>query len=222
MKTIVLNVVLCVLLSWTHGFAQIMGGELTNRVNLLYGLNEPINQDGFNIEGNLFYNRLAFDYYHSVSLDFTNSMLEDDVDGEDFAHGLTIHLPYSTGFGVGYRFYEWLNMRVEPKWHRFELYYEDDNQVKANRIAAYTNFTLGLGVYGSILPFKESGNFLKGIVIVPSVRWWPQVTSTLKDDELRYYNRVTESMEMHTAREIGINNTAFILNISIGYSFDLN
>ena len=27
------------------------------------------------------------------------------------------HLPWTTGFGIGYRLKEWVNIRVAPKWH---------------------------------------------------------------------------------------------------------
>ena len=43
-------------------------------------------------------------------------------------HGLAVHLPYTTGFGIGYRLKEWVNVRIEPKWHRFEFYYDDETQ----------------------------------------------------------------------------------------------
>src|SRR3954470_13770649 len=84
------------------------------RVNILFGLNQII-LNGFNVEGNLFYKRLAFDYSHGVSLDFSGN----NVSGSIKEQKLAVHMPYTTGFGVGYRFTRWLNVRLEPKWHRF-------------------------------------------------------------------------------------------------------
>ena len=91
------------------------GKSLDNRINLVFGVGQ-ITQGGFNVEGNIFYQRLAFDYSHGVSLNTSNSQLEA---GADKNQSLAVHLPWTTGFGVGYRFSEWLNLRVEPKWHKY-------------------------------------------------------------------------------------------------------
>ncbi len=193
--------------------AQQTKSELTNRVNLLFGVNQLL-VDGFNIEGNVFYKRLAFDYSHGMSLDITNDLLT----GSEADQGLAVHLPYTTGFGVGYRFTEWFNLRIEPKWHRFELYYDGDVQSDQNRIGAYTTFTLGLGAYVNWMPFKEKDNVLKGIMIAPNVRYWPKVNSSLNGDSFDYTNRITNQIETHDAMEIGLGNTPFIVNVSVGYS----
>src|ERR1700722_13863417 len=86
------------------------------KINLLFGLSQPILAHGFNVEGNLIYHRFIFDYSHGVSLDFK----DDDVPSALRKQGVALHMPWTTGFGIGYRLKEWLNVRVEPKWHRFE------------------------------------------------------------------------------------------------------
>lgn len=213
MKTIT---TLCIaMLLGTMAFGQSSNSELTNRVNLLFGLNQPL-VDGFNIEGNIFYKRLAFDYSHGVSLDFSNDMLS----GAEADQGLAVHLPYTTGFGVGYRFTEWFNLRVEPKWHRFELYYDEEAQTDNNQVGAYNTFSLGLGAYVNWLPFKNKDNLLKGIMISPSLRYWPRVSSSLDGDSFEYQNQITGQTETHEAMEVGFNNTPWIVNVSIGYSIE--
>lgn len=102
--------------------------KFENRVNLVFGLGQ-ITQGGFNIEGNLFYNRFVFDYSHGVTLSVTNDQLEQ---GNDREQGLDIHLPWTTGFGVGYRFTDWLNLRLEPKWHKYALYYHETDYTSEN------------------------------------------------------------------------------------------
>ena len=184
------------------------------RINLLFGLNQPM-LGGFNVEGNLFYKRLAFDYSHGVSLDFENKILS----GAPKEQGLAVHIPWTTGFGVGYRFNEWLNLRVEPKWHKHEIYYDGVPQNENTMLFDYTTFTLGLGLYANVRPFKNKENFLKGLMIAPSVRFWPQVASTLTDDQITYENIITGQTEVHEAMEIGISNTPWIVNVSVGYSF---
>ncbi|MEZ4850850.1 MAG: hypothetical protein R3B93_19975 [Bacteroidia bacterium] len=188
--------------------------ELTNRANLVFGLGQ-ITMQGFNVEGNIFYKRIAFDYSHGVSLNLANDGLEN---GADRDQGLSVHIPWTTGFGVGYRFNEWLNLRVEPKWHKFELFYDGQAQIPANLIGDYTTFTLGLGLYGNLRPFKNQDNLLQGIMIVPNVRWWPRVSSSLENNQLTYINRNTDQSTIHEARQIGMGNTPFFANISIGYS----
>ncbi|MEO9968039.1 MAG: hypothetical protein ABJF11_19760 [Reichenbachiella sp.] len=183
-----------------------------NRVALLFGTNQLM-VDGFNIEGNIFFKRLAFDYSHGVSLNLDNNLLS----GAAKDQGLAVHLPYTTGFGVGYRINEWLNLRAEPKWHKFELYYDGETQNSTNQIASYRTFTLGLGAYVTWLPFKNKENLLRGITIAPSLRYWPKVSDTI-DGSLDYDSQITGQTETHDALEVGLANTPWIVNVSIGYS----
>jgi hypothetical protein len=186
------------------------------RINLLFGLNQPL-IGGFNVEGNLLYKRFIFDYSHGVSLNLDNALL-DEVNQ---AQGLDVHIPWTTGFGLGYRFNQWFNLRVEPKWHQFELYEQGASQIPANLIGSYRTFSLGLGAYANLRPFKNHDNFLQGIMLAPSIRWWPRMSSSLPGDELTYFNRQLEQSVTHEAMEVGLSNTPLVVNISIGYSFGL-
>lgn len=198
-------------------FAQQKDVSEDVRVNLLFGLNQPI-LGGFNVEGNFFYKRLAFDYSHGMNLNFSSEMLG----GTYQEQGLKATLPWTTGFGVGYRFNTWLNLRVEPKWHKFEISYEETPEGTAGEVTDYTTFTLGLGLYANLRPFKNSqSNFLQGIMVAPSVRFWPRVSSSLEDDQFSYDNAITGETETIEALEVGVANTPWIVNISIGYSFPL-
>jgi hypothetical protein len=191
--------------------------KFDTRINVLFGLTQPLFAKGFNIEGNFLYKRLAFDYSHGVSLDFSGNT----VSGELKEQHLQVHVPYTTGFGIGYRFVPWLSLRVEPKWHRFEIFYEE-SQSESNQIVSYNTFSLGLGLYANWRPFKNSPNALKGIMIAPSIRYWPTVSSTLSGDEFVYDNRITGNAETHHRMEAGINNTPIVFNVSVGYSFNLD
>jgi hypothetical protein len=130
-------------------------------------------------------------------------------------------MPWTTGFGVGYRLNNWLNVRVEPKWHRFEFYYEGERQINANEINSYNTFSLGLGLYVNFQPFKKSTSFLKGIMVAPSVRFWPTVSSSLDGDSFTYNNKNTGAIETIEVLDPGAGFTPFVFNISIGYTFDL-
>jgi hypothetical protein len=205
------------LLLLTTSVSIIQAQKKDREAAVLFGLSQPLLLNGFNIEANYFTKKMSFDYSHGVSLEYQGSM----ITGAAKEQHLVAHLPYSTGFGIGYRFTSWLNLRAEPKWHRFEIYYDGEEQTSANRIVAYNTLTLGLGVYGKWHPFKKQKNFLKGIMISPSIRWWPNVASTLSNDSYTYFNKITNQTEVHNAMNVGANNTPWLVNISVGYRFRL-
>jgi hypothetical protein len=185
------------------------------RINILFGLAQPVLASGFNIEGNYIHNRFIFDYSHGASLDFSGNIVTNDLKRQ----GLAVHEPWTTGFGVGYRLKEWINVRVEPKWHRFEFYYDGEPQNKSTQITSYNTFSLGLGVYGSYQPFKKKNNFLKDFLIAPSIRFWPTVSSSLRDDKFTYLNKKTNAFEEIKTLDPGTGFTPFVFNISVGYSY---
>jgi hypothetical protein len=199
----------------THVQAQ--DWKKDRKVAVLFGLTQPLVAKGFNIEGNYIHNRFILDYSHGISLDFTGETLTPELKDQ----GLAVNVPWTTGFGVGYRFTQWLNLRVEPKWHRFEFYYDGEQQSKQNQITAYNTFTLGLGLYGYFEPFKHQDNFLKGITVAPSIRFWPTVNSTLANDEFIYANKKTGENEKIETVDPGFGFTPLVINISVGYSFSL-
>lgn len=197
--------------------SQAQDWKKDKRVNAVFGLTQPLLVKGFNVEGNYIHNWLIFGYSHGVSLDFSESSVTPDLKRQ----GLAVHMPWTTGFGVGYRIREWINVRVEPKWHRFEFYYNGESQNAGNQITGYNTFSLGIGIYGNYQPFKKKNNFLKGIMIAPSVRFWPTLNSTLTNDKFSYANKVTNNTEEIKTLDPGIGFTPFVFNISVGYSFDL-
>ncbi|MGB3587553.1 MAG: hypothetical protein WBA23_13485 [Tunicatimonas sp.] len=199
-------------------WAQDGNSSLDTRINLLLGLNQPVFADGFNIEGNIFYKRFVFDYSHGVSLDFSGNT----VSGELAEQQLKVHMPYTTGFGLGYRFNSWFNLRLEPKWHRFEISYDSDMPLEVNEeIVSYNTFSLGIGAYANWRPFANKSGAINGLMVVPSIRYWPRVSSSLAGNEFTYDNRLTGQTETHEAMQAGINNTPFIFNVSIGYSLPI-
>ena len=197
--------------------SQAQDWKTDKKINLLFGLTQPLIVKGFNIEGNYIHNRFIFDYSHGVSLDFSGSSVTTDLKEQTVA----VHMPWTTGFGVGYRLKEWINIRVEPKWHRFEFYYDDETQNSSNQITAYNTMSLGIGVYGHYQPFKNKASFLKGIVIAPSIRYWPTISSTLKDDKFIYQNKNTGKNEEIKTLDPGLGFSPIVFNVSIGYSFGL-
>ena len=195
---------------------QAQDWQTEKRFNILFGLSQPLVAHGFNVELNYVHNRFIFDFSQGVGLEFSGTTLPSDLQQQQ----VVVHMPWTTGFGLGYRFKDWINLRVEPKWHRFEFNYQDGPQQNTSEITSYNTFTLGLGVYGSWLPFKKKTNFLKGIMISPSVRYWPTIYSTQTGNSFSYYNTVTESIQQIKTYGPGIKLSPWVVNISIGYSFE--
>ena len=187
------------------------------RINVLFGLSQPVLASGFNIEGNFIFRRFIFDYSHGIDLQFKDNTVTADLRRQKVA----VRMPWTTGFGIGYRLKEWINIRIEPKFHRFEFYYENDPQTRGNQITSFNTFSLGVGAYGSYLPFKRKDNFLKGIMISPSIRFWPTVHSTLKGGKYFYLNRYTGMNEEVKTLDPGFGFTPLVVNISVGYSFQM-
>lgn len=185
----------------------------SNKFSIMAGLIQPIVLQGGNVEINYTTKRMIFDYSHGFNLKPQSS--------DDFStQNVVLNIPFSTGFGIGYRINSFLDIRFEPKLHSWEVYDKDASQTSANRIKDYKTFTLGAGIYYRYFPFKNSKNKgLQGITTATSLRWWQNVGSTLSNDEFSYMNKSTGKKETLKAANIGIANTPIIFNISLGYTF---
>lgn len=186
-------------------------------VSLVFGLNQPLVTKGFNFEVDYWTKKFVFDYSHGFGLEFTDNLVTKEAQDQHLAFNIT----HSVGFGLGYRFTEKFNVRVEPKMHVWEMYYDDTFKQADSRIKKYTTYTLGLGAYYRWTPFENKQNALRGLTIVPNVRWWPNVGSSLKDNTYTYFNERTQQTETHKANNIGVSNTPFFINVSVGYTFNL-
>lgn len=186
-------------------------------ISVVFGLNQPLVLGGFNFEVDYWTEKFVFEYSHGVGLEFQDNLVTKEAQDQK----LSFHITNSLGFGIGYRITKGLNLRVEPKMHIWEMYYDDQFKTEEGKIKKYTTYTLGLGAYYRWTPFERKDNALRGLTIAPSVRWWPNVGSSLKDDKYTYFNERTQQTETHKANNIGLSNTPFFLNVSIGYTFNL-
>jgi len=187
----------------------------TKRFSILTGLNQPIAFRGFNIEVNYYTKKWVFDYSHGFGLHVDGKFAGGDYE----AQHINFKITHSFGAGIGYRFTEAFNLRFEPKIHCYQTYLEGAQQTKANSLANFNTYTLGLGAYYRWLPFKNARSMANGITIVPSVRYWYKVASDLPDNEFSYQNSKTGKSETFKAPNIGIANTPLLFNVSVGYSF---
>jgi hypothetical protein len=193
-------------------FAQVSSGK-TEKVSVVFGLNQPIVVRGFNFEVNYWMKKFVIDYSHGFGLKFKGNLVSDEAKKQQ----LNFNVTNSLGIGFGYRFTKNFNIRIEPKLHIWEMYYND--QFGLNKITTYTTYTLGLGTYYKWQPFEKKLNLLNGLTIVPSIRWWPNIASTLSNNKFIYQNQKTGKTETINANNIGIANTPFFANVSIGYTF---
>ena len=219
------NLILTLAVSITCLFAQFANAQTTtdkkvkkdllysNKFSVLAGLIQPLVLQGGNFEVNYTTKRLIFDYSHGFNLNPPST-------GDFETQNLELRLPFSTGFGIGYRITSFLDIRFEPKLHSWEVYYKDESQTSANIITNYRTFTLGMGIYYRYFPFRNNeSKFLQGITTSTSIRWWQNVSSTLENDEFAYNNKITGKTEVSKASNIGLGNTPLLVNISIGYTF---
>lgn len=186
-------------------------------VSVVFGLTQPLFTNGFNFEVDLWWEKWMVDYSHGLGLEFTGAAVYQEAADQKLAFNIT----HSAGIGVGYRFTKSFNLRVEPKWHIWEVYYDDAFKTDAGKIERYSAYTLGLGAYYRWTPFEKKDNALKGLTIAPNVRWWPNVGSTLDNNEFTYENSRTNQTEVHQANNIGMGNTPFFVNVSVGYTFGM-
>ena len=179
--------------------------EYSNRLTIVTGLTQPIFLKGINLAVNYTTNRWVFEYSHGMNLDYT------EVLNRDYKNNvLRIKSPYSTGAGIGYRFFSTkitgLDLRAEAKVHEYQV------ALNQNQTIDYTNFDLGGGLYWQIHPFGKKTNALQGIVIEPSIRYWANVGSSL-----------TENFEYNTNDGRRIIHKPYPLNlfgnVSLGYTF---
>lgn len=184
------------------------------QVSLVFGLNQPIVMSGFNFEANLWTKRFVIDYSHGFGLKFRDGLVTKEARDQHLSFNVT----HSLGIGFGYRFTDRFNLRIEPKIHIWEMYYDDAFRESQGKIKTYNTYTLGLGAYYRWMPFEKKEGPIRGLTIVPSLRWWPNVATSLSNNEYQYLNNRTNKTETHKANNIGVANTPFFANVSIGWT----
>lgn len=171
---------------------------------------------GFNVQAEYTTNRLVFDYSHGFNINLTGQAALLTAQDQQLNEKLVSTL----GIGVGYRITPGLDIRVEPKLHFYEVNYNGQTEAGTCRLTTYRTATLGLGAYYRYHPFRKANNALAGILILPSVRYWPNVWSSLTDTKLTYLSEATNRPETYKAAPQGFPGTNGLLaNVTIGYTF---
>ncbi len=191
--------------------------ESNTEVVVQAGLLQPVLLQGGNVEVDFNYKRFVLGYSHGFGLKLEGKYIV----GEAKTQGLAYTLPFTTGVGVGYRVLDWLDVRAEAKWHKFEVHYDDSRNIEGGELFSYTTITLGAGVYGHWRPFGSRKDWLRGFNLSTSLRYWPNVATSLDSDKREYDNDFIGQRVTHNAANIGIANTPIIVNMSVGYAFKL-
>ncbi|WP_266362451.1 hypothetical protein [Tellurirhabdus rosea] len=174
---------------------------------------------GFNVQAEYTTNRMVFDYSHGFNIRLSGQSASPVAQDQNLSEKLTSTL----GIGIGYRLTPGLDLRFEPKLHYYDVYYNGQPESVGNKLTSYRTVTLGLGAYYRYYPFRKQPNGLSGILIMPSVRFWPNVWSSLDDNKYTYLNRTTNRTETYKAASQGFPGTGGLLaNVTIGYTFGMN
>jgi hypothetical protein len=184
------------------------------------GLIQPLLLGGANVEADFRVGHLVIDYSHGWNLNLEDSAIV----GEMKRQNITMRVNYTTGLGVGYSQHvdslrSFFELRFEPKLHRFEVSYGSSDGGIKTAIAQYNTVTLGGGFYWTVVPFSHRKDLLRGLNLSTSFRAWPKVATTLSGNEVAYENKTTGRRETHSAANIGVADTPFFANISVGYLF---
>lgn len=187
----------------------------SNRLTLGGGVSQLL-LGGFNVQIDYTTPRLVFDYSHGFNVTLSGQAASLVAQDQQLAERLTSTL----GIGIGYRLTPFLDLRFEPKLHYYDVYYDAQPKIAANQITSYRTVTLGVGAYYRYYPFRKKNNGLSGILLMPSVRYWPNVWSSLENDSFRYANRVTQKTETYRAASQGFPGTNGLLaNVTVAYTF---
>jgi hypothetical protein len=194
--------------------AQAPADPYADRFSLVGGVSQLL-LGGANVEGTWYTSRFSLAYSHGVNLQLGGGLLPTAAQDQQ----LQASMSWTTGAGLGYRVTSTFDVRLEVKQHRFALRY-DDQDFRGPTIAEYTTTTVGVGAYYRYYPFARRTGAARGLVIVPSVRYWPNVASSLDDNTLVYPNARTGRVERHQALTQGVPGTGGLLaNVSVGYTF---
>jgi hypothetical protein len=196
MKKLIVIFLMASLTITAHGQEEKKLNAHVNQFTLFTGLIQPVLLGGVNLAGTYFTNKMSFEYSHGMFLNYPKFLRKDD-------NASLVYSPWSTGAGIGYRINSKYDIRAEAKAHRYIV-----NLINSNQ-AEYTVYSLGIGIY--------SRQYIgKHFLFEYSLRYWPNISSTLTNDKFTYLNGQGNTLE-HKAHQLGL-----IFNVSFGYTFFKN
>jgi len=173
---------------------------LEQKFSVMAGLSQWLLLRGGNLALEFKTGHFVFEASHGQGLDL-NQFGGIALNADERHNKTRVRVPWTTGFGVGYRIIENLHLLVEFKAHHYQVRAEEG----ATEVS-YTTFSIGPGVFYSIY-------LTKGLFLQPNLRFWPNVASTLEN------NRTLLSRCDGTSYEHEAHDFSFFGNINLGYSF---
>ena len=171
-----------------------------HQLSAMLGLTQWVLFRGGNVALEYQWKRLALEVSHGQGLDL-NQVGGFALTSAERDAGAQIRVPWTTGFGVGFRITQNLHALVELKAHHYEVTGQDSS-VKI----AYTTFSIGPGLFYTIPIYR-------GLFLQPNVRYWPNVGSTLSGNEVAIRQPDGTIYEHHT-HDFGL-----FANVNLGYAF---
>lgn len=175
----------------------------TNKWTLATDLMQPVLLGGGNLNVTYTFNRMIVDWSHGSYLQIRDYLQTDEQKALDSK----IVLPWTTGPGIGYRFTDNLDARVDFKAHRVNAEFFEGSQ-ELN----YTEYTIGPGIYYRLYLGKNTGFLLEF-----SSRYWFDMGNSLGTDEVLISDGEGNQQPFETSISGG-----FGANIALGYTFGRN
>jgi hypothetical protein len=153
---------------------------------------------GFNVAGEVRRHRLWLEYSHGMDLTL-NNFGNYSLTQTEKTQNLHIHVPYTTGAGVGFTLIDQLWLGVEVKAHRFDV------NAPGGPVSSYETYSVG-----PVLGYKLS--IFKGLYANAYLRYWPNVATSLNGDQIALQE--TNGTVIHSAHDWSV-----FANVAIGYAF---
>ncbi len=196
----IFSVLALAVLSSTARAAGAAAAPYGDRLSVMAGMTQWTIFRGGNLAFEYMHGRLVLEVSHGQGLDLNRlpafALTPDERDA-----GVGIQVPWTTGFGIGYRITPHLHILVEVKAHHYRVSGRDRNAE-----LEYTTFSVGPGLFYTFHLFK-------GMFLEPNLRWWPNLASTLPGDHgsLRQPDGTTYD---HRAHDFGL-----FANVNLGWTF---
>jgi hypothetical protein len=171
-----------------------------NNFGLMTGLAQDLFWQGGNVAVQYLTGRLALEYSHGFDLNL-NGEGGLALSATEKSQGLQIRVPWTTGFGVGYRLTDSLHVSIEFKLHEFKV----TDPESATEIT-YETFSIGPGAFYDLYLWK-------GLFIQPAIRWWPTIANSLPGGS-HTFQESDGTTKVHDAHDWGV-----FPNASLGWMF---
>lgn len=172
--------------------ARLKGGSFA----LKAGLSQPVLLNGANVAVAYKADRWVLEYSHGMWLRYDRVGRTDTERDQN----LDLYSPWTTGFGIGYRLPWRVDIRVEVKAHRYRVTPPGDAPFR------YTTFSVGPAI-------NYHQPVYSGLGLDLTVRFWPNVASTLDDDRRTFVDAEGNRL-VHKAHDLGV-----FPNVSLVYTF---